>query len=438
MDEEEVLRAPPAPEGRGHRPPALGDLRHPGPGLHEQPGGGALPGRPPVRGRGHRGRAPGREPQLPAHPRVQPLVHAGRRARLAGWGSRTRWSAWPRRPRAESMRLLPTLKLYKINVQLDMTGTQATDAKEDAPRPPPVRGDGVLPTESDKAMIAILQRDLPVESRPFDTWAAEAGIATPTICWPPPRSSSSAATCAASPRCSTTARPGSAPTAWPCGRCPRRSWRSWARAWPPSRPSRTATSGRPTPTGPTASSPWSTQRSREACEEAIAAIAEETGITDPDRRAVLYSTFEFKKIRLMYFTPDYREWEDLALAGAPLPRWGELSTTTTRSAELFDRARRVLVGGVNSPVRAMRSIGRDPLFIARAEGPHVWDADGNRYVDYLSSWGPAILGHAPAAVLSAAPGRPAAGHVLRRAHRARGALRRGRGRRRCRRSSSCA
>ena len=80
---------------------------------------------------------------------------------------------------------------------------------------------------------------------------------------------------------------------------------------------------------------------------------------------------------------------------------GELSTTTTRSAELFDRARRVLVGGVNSPVRAMRSIGRDPLFIARAEGPAVWDADGNRYVDYLSSWGPAILGHAPAAVLSA-------------------------------------
>lgn len=72
-----------------------------------------------------------------------------------------------------------------------------------------------------------------------------------------------------------------------------------------------------------------------------------------------------------------------------------------RSAELFDRARRVLVGGVNSPVRAMRSIGRDPLFIDRAEGPHVWDADGNRYVDYLSTWGPAILGHAAPAVLDA-------------------------------------
>jgi len=72
-----------------------------------------------------------------------------------------------------------------------------------------------------------------------------------------------------------------------------------------------------------------------------------------------------------------------------------------RSAELFGRARRVLVGGVNSPVRAMRSIGRDPLFIDRSEGPHVWDADGNRYVDYLSTWGPAILGHAAPAVLDA-------------------------------------
>ena len=73
-----------------------------------------------------------------------------------------------------------------------------------------------------------------------------------------------------------------------------------------------------------------------------------------------------------------------------------------RSAELHARARRVLVGGVNSPVRAMRSIGRDhPLFIARAQGPHVWDEDGNRYVDYLATWGPAILGHAAPPVVAA-------------------------------------
>ena len=66
---------------------------------------------------------------------------------------------------------------------------------------------------------------------------------------------------------------------------------------------------------------------------------------------------------------------------------------TPASDALAARARRVLVGGVNSPVRAMRSIGREPIFIARAEGPYVWDVDGNRYVDLLATWGPAILGH---------------------------------------------
>jgi len=70
-----------------------------------------------------------------------------------------------------------------------------------------------------------------------------------------------------------------------------------------------------------------------------------------------------------------------------------------RSRELYDRARRVLVGGVNSPVRAMRGIGREPLFIDRAEGAHVWDADGNRYVDFLATWGPAITGHADPMVI---------------------------------------
>jgi glutamate-1-semialdehyde 2,1-aminomutase len=58
-------------------------------------------------------------------------------------------------------------------------------------------------------------------------------------------------------------------------------------------------------------------------------------------------------------------------------------------------------GGVNSPVRAMRSIGRTPIFIERGEGAHIWDVDGNRYVDWVSSWGPLILGHAHPAVVEA-------------------------------------
>jgi glutamate-1-semialdehyde 2,1-aminomutase len=64
-------------------------------------------------------------------------------------------------------------------------------------------------------------------------------------------------------------------------------------------------------------------------------------------------------------------------------------------------------GGVNSPVRAMRSIGRDPIFIDRGEGPYIWDVDGTRYVDWVSSWGPLILGHADPLVVDAV--RTAAG-----------------------------
>ena len=71
-----------------------------------------------------------------------------------------------------------------------------------------------------------------------------------------------------------------------------------------------------------------------------------------------------------------------------------LSLTDTRSAELYRRAQRVLPGGVNSPVRAMRAIGRDPLFIARGSDAELVDVDGNRYVDYVCSWGPLIHGHA--------------------------------------------
>ena len=67
---------------------------------------------------------------------------------------------------------------------------------------------------------------------------------------------------------------------------------------------------------------------------------------------------------------------------------------TQRSVELFAQARQVIPGGVNSPVRAFRAVGGQPLFIERGEGPYLFDADGNRYVDYVLSWGPLILGHA--------------------------------------------
>ena len=77
------------------------------------------------------------------------------------------------------------------------------------------------------------------------------------------------------------------------------------------------------------------------------------------------------------------------------------SRTTRRSAELYERALKVLPGGVNSPVRAMGSIGRDPIFIAGGAGPLIWDVDGHEYVDWVSSWGPLILGHAHPEVIGA-------------------------------------
>src|SRR5438874_4770311 len=73
----------------------------------------------------------------------------------------------------------------------------------------------------------------------------------------------------------------------------------------------------------------------------------------------------------------------------------------TRSSELFDRAKRVLPGGVNSPVRAFRAVGGTPFFVARAEGARLSDVDGKSYIDYVCSWGPLILGHAHPAVLEA-------------------------------------
>ena len=85
------------------------------------------------------------------------------------------------------------------------------------------------------------------------------------------------------------------------------------------------------------------------------------------------------------------------------------SLTDTRSAALYERAVKVLPGGVNSPVRAMRAIGRDPIFVERAEGAEITDVDGNRYVDYVCSWGPLIHGHAHPAILEAVAEAAAAG-----------------------------
>ena len=74
---------------------------------------------------------------------------------------------------------------------------------------------------------------------------------------------------------------------------------------------------------------------------------------------------------------------------------------STGSSDLFARAQQHIPGGVNSPVRAFRNVGGEPFFVARAEGASIWDVDGKEYIDYIGSWGPAILGHAPKVVVEA-------------------------------------
>ncbi len=74
---------------------------------------------------------------------------------------------------------------------------------------------------------------------------------------------------------------------------------------------------------------------------------------------------------------------------------------TRRSTQLFTRAQERIPGGVNSPVRALRNVGGEPFFVERAAGPKIWDVDGKEYIDYVGSWGPAILGHAPKVIVDA-------------------------------------
>ena len=73
----------------------------------------------------------------------------------------------------------------------------------------------------------------------------------------------------------------------------------------------------------------------------------------------------------------------------------------SKNQALFERSQLAIPGGVNSPVRAFRSVGGTPRFIERAQGPYFWDADGQRYTDYIGSWGPMILGHVHPEVLEA-------------------------------------
>ena len=78
-----------------------------------------------------------------------------------------------------------------------------------------------------------------------------------------------------------------------------------------------------------------------------------------------------------------------------------MTSSTDRNLQLFERAKALIPGGVNSPVRAFKAVGGTPRFVQRAQGAYFWDANGKQYTDYIGSWGPMILGHGHPAVVEA-------------------------------------
>lgn len=218
---------------------------------------------------------------------------------------------------AESMRLLPTLKLFKIAVQLDMTGEKKVDEKT-APKEAKPRGDGVLPTEEDRRFILILQRDMPLVPAPFDQWGEEAGVDPDEILAQAEtfieRNYMRRFAAVLNHR-----KAGFGANGMAVWRVPEDQVEEVG----PRMAAFSAVSHcyrRPTyPDWPYNLFSMVHARSMDACEEAIQALAEDTGLTAPGDRAVLYSTYEFKKIRLVYFSPEYREWERRAIAGEELP-----------------------------------------------------------------------------------------------------------------------
>jgi siroheme decarboxylase len=217
---------------------------------------------------------------------------------------------------ATSMRILPTLMLYKINVQLDMTGEAGNVARAE-PMAPPKRGDGSPPGDEDREAILILQEDLPLVREPFDVWAEQAG-------WDVDRLLAKANELQSRTLMRRFAavlnhrKAGFGANGMAVWKVPADQVDDFG--------SRMATFRsvshcyrRPVyDDWPYNLFTMVHARSKDACEETIAALAGEAGLGSDDY-AVLYSTFEFKKVRLRYYSPAYREWEDLALAGSPLP-----------------------------------------------------------------------------------------------------------------------
>ena len=205
---------------------------------------------------------------------------------------------------AESIRQLPTLKLFKIRMDLEMEkGTEELATAGEAVEPREL--DPIELSDDDVEVIRATQGPMPVIEEPYAPAAERLGVTQDEVL----RRLESLRERdgrAASPRSSSTAAPASRPTAWACGACRRATSSTTAAGWPTSAASRTATSARPTPTGPTPSSRWPTGAPRRSATRSSTRSPTRPG--SPSART-LYSSTEFKKIRMLYFTGAFREWE---------------------------------------------------------------------------------------------------------------------------------
>jgi glutamate-1-semialdehyde 2,1-aminomutase len=273
-------------------------------------------------------------------------------------------------------RLFPALRVFKIGVHLDMGGA-ANISPVDTPQASPT-SPTPAPTARDRAFIRELQEDVQIVPHPFAGVAQRLGVSQDEVLdWlRQARAVGWLRRFAATLHQREAGYVANGLVVW---RVPENSIERVA-AVAASPPQVSHCYQRPTyPDWPYNLFTMIHARTREDCRVLAQKISQEAGVSD---YVILFSTKEYKKARLKYFAPDH-------------------VATTSRSHSLYAEAQRYMPGGVNSPVRAFRAVGGEPPFIARGEGPYIYDVDGRRYVDYVLSWGPLILGHAHPQVVSA-------------------------------------
>jgi len=275
-----------------------------------------------------------------------------------------------------SYRLLPALRVFKIGVHLDMEGgddISPVDSTQGA-RPTPA----AVPSARDRAFIRELQEDIEIVSQPFAGVAERLGVSQEEVlAWL--HEAKAAGWLRRFAAVLSQRQAGYVANGMAVWRVPEDRIEK-AAAVAASLPQVSHCYQRPTyPDWPYNLFTLIHAKSNDDCRTIAGRIAQATGLSN---YAILFSTKEYKKERLKYFV-------------------SAQEIMTSRSHSLYADAQRYMPGGVNSPVRAFSAVGGEPLFIAKGEGPYIYDADGRCYIDYVLSWGPLILGHAHPQVVSA-------------------------------------